>query len=104
MIPMPSAAAKIAAVIRAQVPRPAELPVGMPNYEHLRWRKNGRCPMGLLSGARTWCPTFERSFEPNESPGTDDELQAFADWWDSLSESDAAAAVDAVWGEAGRAG
>ena len=93
MTPMPPAAEKIAALIRAQVPRPAELPE---TWGALRFDR--RCPMGLLPGARQRLPAYEEDFCVGRAPGTDDEIKAFAYWWDR--QHDAAEAVDAVWGEA----
>lgn len=97
--PIPPAALPVVRVLRRDVKRPATLPeaVATSKGEPLRWlvRDFYCCPMGLAAGSKRPCPTHYFDF----ADGTQDEgaVRAFGDWWDSLTEAEAAAAVDAVW-------
>ena len=87
----------VARVIRKHIPRPSTHPV--PNtvadlgVTFLRW--NGKCPLGLLPTAKTNCPTFGGQVGWIDGL-TNDDVQAFADWWDR--QSDPLIAVNTVWG------
>ena len=76
-------------VLRRDVPRPKDLPV----FSYGRFRFRYSCPMGLHKDSTKPCPGWSEQFANGEC--THDEVVTFGKWWDS--QTDAAAAVDAVW-------
>jgi hypothetical protein len=94
MTPYPPECQAIIDAIRAEVPRPKELPRPTYDAHHgLGFGEDGRSPLGLLM----WdCA------EPRPSVGIRDfdpyAVAEFSLWWDWLD--DPQAAVDAVWGPA----
>lgn len=96
MTPLPKQAEVIAKAIREQVPRPNELPMFyLVSDAKLKLRFNHKCPMGFLQNAKHVVPSSANDFIV--PPGNDEEIIAFATWWDS--QTDPQAAVNAVWGE-----
>lgn len=101
MTPIPRAAAPVVWFIRWWVPKPKVLPEPVRPGNALGW-PNGvcRCPLGLLPGAIVAAPMNA------EAAGIDSEhhdaVREFWGWWDS--QTDARAAVDAVWGKGPRGG
>lgn len=100
---IPLQALPVARTIRELVPRPVILPklssVFGPHVRArvLRWgERDSKCPMGLLPHALFGVPT-ECSHFTQPAPFTEEQVHAFADWWDD--QTDAAAAVEAVWGD-----
>ena len=88
MTPIPQAAMPVVEEIRRLVPRPSGLPAPYGPYYWtgvLRFDKR-YCPLGLMPDADSPAPCAEK--------GTPEE--AFIDWW--YEQTDAQAAVDAVWG------
>lgn len=87
--------------IRLRVPRPAERPgENDKDDERLRFPPRtpagcGRCPLGLIPGA-TSAPANSRHVP--DCGLTDENIRAFANWWDGLFLADADAAMDLVWG------
>lgn len=104
--PLPDIARIVAVYIRQQVPRPEELPAFIETSGHkvtpLAWPadrdKNikGRCPFGLLPKALGPWPTSVKDFRGGV-PFSQHEMIEFFRWWDE--QTDALAAVNAVWGE-----
>ena len=97
--PIPNAAMPVAEVLRRDVKRPAELPMVSPS-KTLRWPTGNNlwsccCPMGLHPQATTLNPTMYACL-PVEGLKYGN-IQAFGIWWDW--QTDAAAAVEAVWPE-----
>lgn len=104
MTPIPAEAMPVVEILRRDVPRPRELPTSRtlaPTNDHLRWyggRSPNRwtsrcCPMGLHPAAGLPTPRCDDEF-----PASSLAIFAFAEWWDSLEDADAVAAVEAVWG------
>lgn len=88
--PIPPEAMPVVEEIRSGVPR-----AGMPNFGGFAFRfgKSKACPMGLHPEAKSICPVDYREFGCLCST---EAVIAFGDWWDE--QTDAKAAVDAVWG------
>ena len=86
-----------AKVIRKHVARPLIFPtpkvVADLGVTFLKW--HDRCPLGLLPTAKTNCPVFGKQVAWLDGL-TNDDVQAFADWWDK--QSDPLVAVESVWG------
>lgn len=57
----------------------------------------GFCPMGLHPAATELCPIGKHGF-PIDGV-TKDDIENFADWWDSLSLDQGRKAIDAIWTE-----
>ena len=104
MKPIPEDAIPVVEILRKDVRRPSELPhigKGCNDMPVLRWKSTDRrtflgqecCPMGLHPEATDPCPYDDDS----AFPASFDEIEAFADWWDSLELSDASEAMDAIW-------
>ena len=92
--PIPKAAMPVVEIIRRDVPRPEELPIGNTIDAGLRWEDAGKCPMGLHPKSRSFAPWYHEDFA--DGICSDDAVQQFAGYWDKLT--DPQAAVDAVWG------
>ena len=95
--PIPAAAMPVVEAIRREVPRPKQLPKPGPRAEHGErafLRFGAACPMGLLPGARTPCPSSRDELYWFEL--TSHSIVAFYHWWDA--QTDARAAMDLVWG------
>lgn len=93
--PIPGLCSAIVDAIRNEVPRPVDLPV-LEGYSGLRWLLdyNECCPMGFLRAASCYLPGDRWGL-----PGFEDgAVEEFGVWWDE--QSDAEAAVEAVWGDA----
>lgn len=101
--PIPKEAEDIAAMIRAEVPRPKSLPesaLAGPSMASLRWPHPMFalcCPMGFLPAAENGEPSdygcfAEGAFETEANEA----IWSFGQWWDE--QTDPQAAVDAVWG------
>lgn len=86
---------KAVRLIREQVKRPRDLPkpynIGHP-FIALRF-KGMKCPLGLLPNALESAPIDEGSFK--DSQLTQQQIEAFANWWDRLP--DPKAAVEELW-------
>ncbi len=107
---IPDAALPMVLAIRRLVPRRETLPVlhRMPNSgkSYLRWilpgwegRRMQHCPMGFLPGAEVPSPSCFAHLAVRDESGVllgNLEIHDFWVWWDT--QTDAAAAVDAVWG------
>lgn len=101
--PIPEAALPVAEILRRDVPRPKTLPIMTTLFrttEALRWIPKGGvagvCPMGRHQDARSLAPTCAAGFPfPTVR---DAHVEAFGDWWDSLTLEQAPAAMDAIWG------
>ena len=94
----PSECVEVIEYIRRHVAKPDSLPksswLGSTN---LRWPGGfGWCPMGLCRTTRFAIVTAQMAAE--DTGLSREAVYAFMDWWDC--ETDAAAAVEAVWGEA----
>lgn len=100
MNPIPPSARRIIEAIRKEVPRPKELPQSSDRDDScLRWGE--ACILGLLPGAEHPTPWFE-----GHLPGRKflrSEISDLITWWDSLGESDAKRACDAIWPKKRRA-
>lgn len=98
--PMPLEAKLVANYIRQRVKRPNGLPVKYNKVKVLTWlsANNGMdcCPLGLLPKAMIGWPSWVKDFRGGV-PFTQHELIRFTMWWDQ--QTDALAAVNAVWGE-----
>ena len=98
---IPTAAMPVVRVLRREVPRPRRLPVAIMSSvvePCLRWvggfnsGADDACPMGLHPDAHCGSPDSIATFPLG---GTNTAVIAFWQWWDV--QSDARAAVDAVW-------
>ena len=96
MITFPPAAQPVLDIIRRDVPRPKELPEGYANGKLLRWNNHSTCPMGLHPLSVSNTPLNSMSFPPLKN---DMAIREFWHFWDSLTEADAAEAVDFIWGK-----
>lgn len=100
MTPIPRSARPVVWFIRWWVKKPRTLPtpmLGWPTRPGFRW-KCGYCPIGLLPMAESPAPGGARGagLDTDDSKLTN-AVCAFWNWWDS--QTDARAAVDAVWPE-----
>lgn len=99
---LPKEARKVVRILRRDVPKPAKLPKLGRQCENLTWqrKRNGKlekiCPMGLHRQSTACQPYDGDSF--NGGVCDDYEVRAFWEWWDDLTDDDAAAAVNRVWG------
>ena len=101
---LPFAALDVVNLIRRDTTRPDCLPVmfycSNIHSQHMRWLDDKRwvgfacCPMGFLPGAMTPTPIDQDGLKADLSA---EAMETFAFWWDE--QTDAQAAVDAVWGE-----
>lgn len=93
----PPEALQVLRIIRAEVPRPWELPIfGNDDVYFLRWDDcNDACPMGLHTQSTKPDPGFAYDFAGGRCSQTG--VNEFGIWWDSIDEEDAPAAVDFVW-------
>lgn len=90
---VPKAALPVARCIRKIVKRPRTLPSSSP-FGWLRWPGH-QCPMGLIPGVK--CPAPDNRYDfPKHIRLSELAIMEFAVWWDR--QTDARAAVDAVWG------
>ncbi len=104
---IPEECMPVVEIIRREVSKPTKLPIATQHHKgRIRLRfvdedlssphyRAELDPMGLCDQAMTYLPTGRDDFcydVPEKS------IIAFARWWDSLT--DAQAAVDAVWGPA----
>jgi len=105
--PIPGEAMSVVEILRRDVPRPKELPMPMviaACYEGvlprpLRWRGKGDRLSCYAIGLHP--KSTEQAYSKEDFPlASDEEIQAFVHWWDE--QTDAHAAVDAVWPEAGK--
>ena len=111
---IPRAAMPVVKVLRRDVERPGELPVGDPDLSGgLSWQRRhpnfpdcgpgGCCPMGLHPKSADFQPEWDdvdpedQDRECSNFPAPNRAVQSFAEWWDSLSGDQAAEAVEAVW-------
>lgn len=99
----PSECVEVIDYIRLHVAKPDSLPgfdTRQWNVMTLRWPvdgiREGFCPVGLCPGNHSEAPRAEDATESLGLP--EHELAIFIDWWDR--QTDAVAAVEAVWGEA----
>lgn len=94
MMKFPREAEPVRQYIRDNVTKPKRLP--RISYGSLIWKRNKRlcCPLGLLRDAKTGCPYSLSEFE-TPKPFTNDQMKAFFEWFDSLT--DPQYAVDTVW-------
>lgn len=93
---IPKAALGVLRIIRKEVPRPKELPVGLEvaDRRELRFKRQGyKCPMGFIPGTNESAPCASSDF-PDRRIGNKG-IERFAHWWDE--QDDARAAMDAVW-------
>lgn len=97
--PIPEEALPVVEIIRRDVPRPETLPVAQTN-SCMRWYRGALlcCPMGLHGTAKLGAPSDGFHFEGELRNCTSDAIEQLGIWWDE--QTDARAAVDAVWGEA----
>lgn len=95
-------------IIRAEVPRPKELPVHFGSCG-LRWAKNpphfshnntNCCPMGLHPKSVFPAPVASLAFAKGRCSMAG--VVSFGYWWDSIKSHDAQAAVDFIWPEVTR--
>jgi hypothetical protein len=94
----PAAALVVRNYIRKNVERPKTLPtplLGGLHLHDLRW--DGCCPMGLCPGTLSAAPEWRWHFYSLPRGFTNKAIRAFGNWWDK--QTDAQAAVDAVWGK-----
>lgn len=101
---VPTNAMPVVKVLRQDVPRPKGLPMVFSPGRTLRWWRLGGiginqlatvcCPMGLHPKAEAGVPQCVSEFPLAESFA----IRAFYAWWDE--QTDAQAAIDAVWGPA----
>lgn len=105
--PIPRSARPVVWFIRWWVKKPRTLPrPDSTDLKELRWRKvklsQRCCPLGLCPAAIVGNPAFPYSAGLTESELEDyaevlTAFESFISWWDS--QTDARAAVDAVWGK-----
>ena len=96
----PRQALQVLRIIRAEVPRPEELPEPIKmtdGHMSLRFVKSGKasCPMGHHPKSEARCPVFARHFAAGRCKG--DNVWSFARWWDSIPVGYAQAAIDFIW-------
>lgn len=94
---IPAAAAPVVAAIRRNVPRPQPRDFAALTGS-VRLRCSGTCPQGMIPGARVRTPYRSDDFDGRVSAENlqTEAIRAFARWWDS--QTDPEAAVAAVWG------
>lgn len=112
MKPIPKAAMSVVKEIREKVKRPKAMPKlrGEGLDASLRWLRTDKrtvyvpghtwttqtCPMGMLPDARINVPSDSCDFS-RKSKLSDRAICSFWKWFDGLTESDAAEAMDAIW-------
>ena len=99
---MPLGGRLVANYIRKNVGRPDGLPVKYGKIKVLSFicarEYKDCCPLGLVPKAMIGFPTWIKDFRGGV-PFSQDELIQFTKWWDDQEQTDANAAVDAVWGK-----
>jgi len=104
---------KVIPIIREETKRPNTLPIRTFNnnnkFTSLRWEgintginplKFRVCPLGLIPAAIWGEPESLSDFSDNRIKDlTQEELEIFYDWWDSIKQEDAKEAMDLIWGK-----
>ena len=91
--PIPATAMPVVNLIRKDVPRPDELPKFM-GYSFLHW-PGRKCLLGLHPESIIGEPENSSQFAGGKC--SDEQVEASWKWWDD--QTDAQAAVDAVWND-----
>lgn len=92
VLPITPWVARVAAIIRAHVPRP-DAP--MPFSNRFRFDGLTACPMGLVPGAEEPTPVRGVDFAKGSPLFCVAGIWEFARWWDA--QTDVLAAMDVVW-------
>lgn len=91
-LPITPGVARVAAIIRAHVPRP-DAP--MPFSNRFRFDGLTACPIGLVPGAEEPTPFRGVDFAKGSPLFCVEGVAEFASWWDA--QRDVRAAMDVVW-------